>query len=102
VIRSQIAGRSLTAIIALTAFVYLADYLVLRFRSLHPTPSMPFESMTRTRVLAISMKNGKYDYQIDRTQPVEVLTCVHSLFPHYGDKPCWYIKPRLHQPIPIE
>jgi hypothetical protein len=102
VTRSQIADRSLTAILVLTACVYAADYLVLRIRSLHPTASIPFESMTRTRVLAILKKNGKYDYQIDQTQPVEALTCVHSLFPHYGDKPCWYLKPRLNQPIPVE
>jgi len=63
---------------------------------------MPFETMIRTRVLAIRKKNGKYEYQIDQLQPAETLTCAHSIFPHYGDKPCWYVKPRLNQPIPVE
>ena len=85
----------------LAASVYAGDYLVLRVRMLRATPSEPFELMTRTRVLAIPQKNGKYDYQIDQAQPVEVLTCVHALFPHYGDQPCWYLKPRLNQPIPV-
>ena len=80
---------------------YACDYLYLRVRMLRPTQSNPFESMSRARVLAIPQKNGKLDYQIDQTQPVETLTCVHSLFPHYGDAPCWYLKPRLNQPIPI-
>ena len=86
--------------IALVA-VYLCDYLYLRIRMFHRTATDPFESMTRTRVLAIPQKSGKFDYQIDETQPVETLTCVHSFFPHYGDQPCWYLKPRLNQPIPV-
>jgi hypothetical protein len=101
VTRSQIAGRLFSLILLLAASVYAGDYLVLRIRMLHGTPSSPFETMTRTRVLAIPQKNGKYDYEIDQVQPLEVLTCVHALFPHYGDQPCWYLKPRLNQPIPV-
>jgi hypothetical protein len=93
--------RSLAVVLALVVAVYVGDYLYLRLRMLHPKPSDPFESMTRTRVLAIPLKNGKTDYQIDLTQPSERLTCVHSLFPHYGDKPCWYLKPRLNEPIRV-
>lgn len=81
--------------------LYAADYLYIRDGMRHPTPNSPFESMTRTRVLAIPQKSGKFDYQIDQTQPVETITCVHSLFPHYGDQPCWYLKPRLNQPIRV-
>ena len=98
--RSQIFKRILGGVIAALALVYSCDYAYLRIRMLHATPN-PFESMTRTRVLAIPQKNGKFDYQVDQAQPVETLTCVHSLFPHYGDQPCWYLKPRIHQPIPI-
>jgi hypothetical protein len=98
---SEIAARILSAVLVLAVSVYAGDYLVLRVRMLHATSSEPFETMTRTRVLAIPQKNGKYDYQIDQLQPVEVLTCVHALFPHYGDQPCWYLKPRLNRPIPV-
>jgi len=101
VTRSQIAARALAALLGLIACVYVGDLLVLRVRMLRATPSSPFESMSRTRVLAIAQKGGKTDYQIDQVQPVETLTCVHALFPHYGDQPCWYLKPRLNQPIPI-
>jgi len=102
VTRSGIAGQALILIFLLTGCIYAVDVLVLRIRAMHATPTMPFETMTRTRVLAIPKKNGKYEYQIDQLQPAETLTCVHSLFPHYGDKPCWYVKPRLNQPIPVE
>jgi len=93
--------RALAAVLAVAAAVYVGDYLYLRVRMRHPKPSDPIESMTRTRVLAIPQKNGKYDYQIDITQPTERLTCVHSLFPHYGDQPCWYLKPRLNRPVRV-
>lgn len=94
-------ARFFGAILVLIACVFAADYFVLRIRMLRATPSEPFESMTRTRILAIAQKGGKTDYQIDQLQPVETLTCVHALFPHYGDQPCWYLKPRLNQPIKI-
>jgi hypothetical protein len=93
--------RSLALTLALAAAVYAGDYLYLRLRMVHPKPSDPFESMSRTRVLAIPRKNGGYDYQIDVTQPTERLTCVHSLFPHFGDRPCWYLKPRLNEPVRV-
>jgi hypothetical protein len=99
--RSQLAARFFTSALVLVACAYAADYLVLRIRMLHAMPTAPFESMTCTRILAIAQKGGKTDYQIDQLQPVETLTCVHTLFPHYGDQPCWYLKPQLNQPIPI-
>ena len=99
--RSQILERILGILLGAAVLLYTADYLYLRYRMLHASPTSPFESLTRTRVLAIPQKNGKFDYQIDQTLPVETLTCVHTLFPHYGDQPCWYVKPRLNQPIPV-
>lgn len=100
--RSQTAARVLASLFALIACVYVMDYLVLRVRMFRATPSSPFESMTRTRILAIAQKSGKTDYQIDQVQPVETLTCVHALFPHFVDPPCWYLKPRLNQPVKID
>jgi len=101
VTRAQIGKRILAGLAVAFAALYASDYLYLRFRMLRRTPVDPIESMTRTRVLAIPQKSGKFDYQIDELQPVETLTCVHSLFPHWGDQPCWYLKPRLNRPIPV-
>jgi len=102
VTRSQIASRTLAAIVAAVVFTYVADYLVLRIRMLHPTPTAPFETMTRTRLLAIPMKNGKYEFQIDEENPRETLTCVHAIFPHFGNDPCWHLKPHLKDPVKID
>ncbi len=99
--RKQIARRVVAALLAFTAFIYALDYLVLRVRMLHPSASVPFEHLTRNRLLAIKVKNGTYEYELDQVNPTEAITCVHALFPHFGDQPCWYQKPRLNQPTPI-
>jgi hypothetical protein len=97
----QISTCAIFALLISAAGAYAVDYLVLRIRMLHASPSAPFESVTRTRVLAIPQKSGTIDYQIDQLQPVESVTCVHTLFPHYGRQPCWYLKPRVNQPIRV-
>lgn len=97
----QILKRSLTAFLGAVALAYVIDYAYLRIRMIHPRPNDPFESMVRNRLLAIPQKNGMLDYEVDQVQPTDTLTCVHSLFPHYGDKPCWYLKPRINDPIPV-
>ena len=99
--RKQIGFRILVLSAIFVATVFAADYLALRVRMLHPTPTMPFETITRVRILAIPTKTGKYDYQRDAANPTETITCVHSLFPHFGDTPCLFLKPRFNQPIPI-
>ncbi|HMH79614.1 MAG TPA: hypothetical protein VK514_05295 [Candidatus Acidoferrum sp.] len=99
--RKQIAGRVIVAVLLLTAFAFVLDYFVLRVSMLHATATIPFEHLTRNRLLAIKVKNGTYQYELDQVNPTETLTCVHSLFPHFGDQPCWYLKPRLDRPIPI-
>jgi hypothetical protein len=101
VTRKQIAGRVLVSVLFLLLFGYALDYVVLRVRMLHPAASVPLEHLTRHRLLAIKVKNGTYEYELDEVNPTETLTCVHTLFPHLGDPPCWYLKPRLDKPIPI-
>jgi hypothetical protein len=93
--------RVLVSAIGCVAILYAADYLYLRARMLHPKPADPFESLTALRVLAIPEKNGKTEYEVDAQNPQRTVTCVRSLFPHSGYSPCWYVKPRLNQPIPM-
>jgi hypothetical protein len=83
------------------AIVYATDYLYLRARMLHPKPSDPFESLSALRMLAIPEKNGKTEFEVDSQDPNITVTCVHSLFPHMGYSPCWYLKPKINQPIPM-
>ena len=96
-----IAKRVLFISVIALAVLYLSDFVSVRIRMLHPKPADPFESMTTLRVLAIPEKNGKTSYEIDQQNPEQTTTCVHSVFPHSGHSPCWYVKPRINQPIPM-
>ena len=92
---------SLMVIVAVLLLVYIGDSLWFRVRMIHPKPADPLESFTGPRVLAIPEKGGKTSYEIDQQQPEQTVTCAHSWFPHAGYRPCWYVKPRLNQPIPM-
>ncbi len=98
--RTLLKRISITAVAAL-ALLYIADLLSVRIRALHSKPADPFESLKTLRVLAIPEKNGKTEYEVDSQNPEQTVICVHSLFPHSGYSPCWYVKPRINQPIPM-
>jgi hypothetical protein len=91
--------RILIVSVAALAVLFIGDYLSVRIRAMHPKPTDPFESLKTLRVLAIPEKNGKTEFEVDAQNPEQTVTCVHSLFPHMGYSPCWYVKPRLNQPI---
>jgi hypothetical protein len=93
--------RTVIAAAAGLAILYAGDALFVRFRLTHPTPTDPLESITAPRLYAIPQKSGKIDYEIDQRQPEQTVVCVHSLFPHYGYSPCWYLKRKIQQPIPM-
>ncbi len=96
-----LAKRILIALIAALAVLYVGDYLWFRARLIHPKTVDPIESLKTVRVLAIPEKGGKTSYEIDQQNPEQTVTCVHSLFPHSGYSPCWYVMPRINQPIPM-
>jgi hypothetical protein len=93
--------RLILSLVGCLAIVYAADFLYVRIRMLHPKPADPFESMQALRVLSIPEKNGKTEFEVDAVNPEQTVICVHSLFPHSGYSPCWYVKPRINQPIPM-
>ena len=94
-----LARRLLIGVAVVLGLIYGGDYLSVRIRIMHPKPADPFESIKSLRVLAIPEKNGKTEYEVDAQNPEQTVTCVHSLFPHSGFSPCWYVKPRLNRPI---
>jgi len=66
-------------------------------RLIHPKLADPLETFTVPRLYAIAVKGNKTDYELDEQNPVQTLVCVHSLFPHAGSGPCWYVKPKSQQ-----
>jgi len=76
--------RILLAILAAIVLTYAGDYISLRAR-------LP-KSLTSVEVqpyYAVPLRNGKTEIMM--LDP-EDRPCVHSLFPHMGNAPCWYVQ----------
>ena len=75
--------------------VYLGDFVSVRFGI--PGNRPPYGSIMVTQTYAVPEKNmKKEDYFFQPAQPV---TCVNSLFPHFGYKPCWYLARHANQRV---
>jgi hypothetical protein len=98
---SRIATRTLVAVIALLAILYAGDYGVLRLRAAHPRFGGACDSVHMVRLLAIPLKSGRTEYELDARQPEVTVSCVRALFPHQGYQPCWYVRRNSQKPIPM-
>jgi len=71
-------------LIALAALVSAGDFLWFELRMYEPKQNDPVQTVTF--FYATSVKGGKVEVFYDQPQTA---TCVHSIFPHRGYKPCW-------------
>ena len=94
-------NRLLVTAILLLAATYIYDYLSVQHRMGAPKQGDPFDVVTYPRLLAIPQKGNRVEYILDAVTPTESDPCVHSLFPHFGYTPCWYINRRAKTPIPM-
>jgi hypothetical protein len=78
--------RSAGVLAILLATLYVADWIVLRIRVTHGTA---YGSVEIHQFLATSLKGSKTEY--DMTGSFQQ-TCGHSLFPHDGNLPCWWLE----------
>ena len=84
-------------ITVLTLFaLYIGDYLSLRYRI--PKGREQFGVVKIRRYYAVGLKSRKTDFMF--LEPKDQ-TCVHSLFPHFGYSPCWYLSRRNVQRVEI-
>ena len=93
--------RTAVLVVALVGLVYAGDYAVVRSRVAYPRLGNAFGSVQVVRLLAIPLKNGRTEYELDALQPQVTVTCVRALFPHLGHQPCWYVRRRSQKPIPM-
>ena len=91
-------NRILYAIILLFALAYGYDFASVRSRVSAQKPGDPFDVVTYPHLLAIPQKGNKVDYELDAQSPMESDPCIHSLFPHYGYAPCWYVLRKSKNP----
>jgi hypothetical protein len=97
----DMAGRAVACALILLALVYAGDYAVLRYRIARGKNDEAFGTVTMERLYAIPQKSGKTEYEFDAQQPEVTLPCVHSLFPHASQSPCWYLRRNSQKPIPM-
>lgn len=76
--------------IAALGVVYAGDYLRVRggMAAGPQSGSATFGSVMVQRYWEIPQKNGKTEYSFD---PPTQQACIHSIFPHGGYSPCWYL-----------
>ena len=92
-----IAERVLIVVLLSLAVLFAGDSLYVRYRMLHPKADDPFEVVEVLPLYSYPVKGGKNEYVLSDT-PVKQ-SCVHSLFPHAGYNPCWYVKRQSQKPI---
>lgn len=86
--------RVLIIALGFLATLYAGDDLSVRYHI--PRSRQQFGSVTIQRYDAISEKNNKTEFVYE--DPI-VQTCVHSLFPHLGYTPCWYLNRHREQRV---
>jgi hypothetical protein len=77
-------AAALAVLVALPTLLYLGDALVLRQRL-----AGGGGRETLTVYVATRLKSGKLEVFTDRPQTE---TCAQALFPHFGYRPCWYVR----------
>jgi hypothetical protein len=81
--------RILIVAVLASCILYIGDYLSIRFRI--PKSRAQFGVVKVQRYYAVGLKSGKTEFMF--LAPTNQ-TCVHSLFPHFGRTPCWYLSRR--------
>ena len=98
---SSIFKRFVVGVVIVVVAAFIVDYVVLRAKIMFPKLGAATGTVQMTRMYAIPQKNGRVEYELDANQPEVTMPCVHSLFPHLGSNPCWYLRQNATKPIPV-
>jgi hypothetical protein len=93
-----ILKRILIAAVASFCILCGGDYLLAKYRMQNPKAGDALGTIKTQPTYAIPHKDGKSEFVFG--DPVAV-TCLHSLFPHFGYSPCWYVNRQSSKPIPM-
>jgi hypothetical protein len=75
-------------VIAIAAAAFIGDYAIARGRG------NAVATVAAAQYYAIPLKNGQTQFSFAGNKNV---ACVESLFPHFGDRPCWYVRRHTEQ-----
>lgn len=86
----------LLVLVALAILIYIADFAIMKFRI--AKGSGAYGTFTVRSYYAIAKKANKVEYDYIGS---EQETCTHSLFPHFGFNPCWFVSRHTERRIEI-
>jgi hypothetical protein len=84
--------QGLLAVLVLAAVGFAADDVSIRYKI--PASRQALGSVQVRKVYAVKRKNGSTEFLFD--DPTNI-SCVNSLVPHMGLKPCWYLERHTEQ-----
>lgn len=80
----RIVKVALVVLCAATVLIYVGDYATARVRL---SRSSALATVNVARMVAIPQKSGKTEFEY---VGAEAVSCVRSIFPHFGYVPCWW------------
>jgi len=93
--------RLLIVVLLLVAAVYAVDYISVQYRATAKKSGDPYDVVTYPHLLEIPQKGNRVEYALDALSPMVSQPCVHSLFPHGGYTPCWYVNRKAQSATPM-
>lgn len=93
----KIGIRILIMAIVLLGIVWAGDYLNARGRVGNDASGF-VETVKVQPMYIIPHKDSRAEYVFGDPQMVK---CLHSIFPHFGDSPCWYVKKHAQPAVPM-
>jgi len=87
-------ARAFLITAAVLLVVYAGDYMSIVYRI--PPGREQFGSVQVDKSFAVKLKNQRTEYMFE---PPQAEQCVHSLFPHLGAPPCWYLERHAEQQV---
>lgn len=84
--------RVLAVVIVLAAILWTADWLLLRHRVAED--GVAFGEVEVHYHYAVRLKNKRVEQNPESSKVEE---CVHSMFPHYDETPCWFLERHTSQ-----
>jgi hypothetical protein len=91
----QLLKRLAIAVALAVAVLYSGDYALARHRMNASQHAGEVGSVEIVSMYEIPHKDGREEIIVGDST---VQPCIHSLFPHFGYTPCWYLK--RNQPKP--
>jgi hypothetical protein len=82
----RIFVATLVSILSAAILAFAVDFTIFRIRA--AANGNAYGSVTVSHYYAVLQKNGKTQFIFE---PPADESCVHALFPHSGQMPCWYL-----------